>query len=359
LANMSHEIRTPMNAIIGFSDLYTNPDLDESKRFFYANTVIESSRELLSLVDNIIDISRIEAGAVKLKADNVNVNDVLDEMLKIFTARNGNGVKILIEKKLDDENCSIQVDSRRLIQVLTNLIDNGLKFTSSGYVKIGYLPEKEQFKFFVEDTGRGISSEYHKIIFQSFRQAEDDFDDEIRGTGLGLAISKKIIDLFGGEIWVESKLNKGSVFYFTVPYIQTNKEKVMKPEIKNELDNNREYVVLIAEDEDLNYRYLKEVLLGLKAKIFHAKNGLEAVEMCKQYPDIELVLMDIKMPKMNGYMAASEIKKFRPKLPIIAQTAFAMLGDKDTAIESGCDDYISKPIKRDELLELIMKYVKS
>jgi CheY-like chemotaxis protein len=239
--------------------------------------------------------------------------------------------------------------------VLSNLINNAFKFTHRGYIKFGYKKAERSLIFFVEDTGIGISKKYHKEIFERFRQ-ENKVPGEYGGTGLGLSISQKFVELLGGKIWVESEKGKGSVFYFTLPY------KPVKIKIGNNKKESKQlshqFTVLVAEDEEVNYLYIEEVVSKVDANVIHSVNGEEAVKMCKENQDIDLVLMDIKMPIMNGYEATKRIKAFRPDLPVIAQTAYAMAEDRDKALNAGCDGYVPKPIDPAELLALLNKYKK-
>jgi PAS domain S-box-containing protein len=359
LANMSHEIRTPMNGVIGFSEMMADPNLDSASRMEYAGIIIDSSRQLLSIVNDILDISRIEAGLVSLTQEEVHINELITVLHAFFEPQGRNkNLKLQIVKSLSNDESVIITDRMRLRQVLTNLLNNALKFTQAGFIEFGYDLIDGYMRFFVRDSGIGIPVELHEKIFEPFRQVELEMSFHYGGTGLGLSISRKLVELLRGKIWLESQPGTGSVFYFTIPYnhasIAFNTE--YRPETKPELLAQGK-VVLIAEDDDINYLYLEAALSKGRIKLLRARNGLEAVEMCKNNVEIQLVLMDIKMPFMNGYDATRQIKTLRPDLPVIIQTAYAMSEEKNMAFDAGCDDYIAKPIRKLELIEMVFKHI--
>ena len=358
LANMSHEIRTPMNGIIGFSELLVDKDLVQDKRKYYAEIVIDSSKQLLTLVNDILDLSRIETGKVSLLFEDVVVNDLINILYAFFEPQIGNKqIRFESVKSLNNAQSTISTDKTRLRQVLTNVLNNAIKFTDEGHIKFGYIKVDQYLQFFVEDTGIGIPEDKHEKIFEPFWQAEMDISHQFGGTGLGLSISTKLVELLGGKMWLESRPGKGSVFYFTIPYhaVQASYEETEVSLDKLSIDAPGA-IVLVAEDDDINYLYLETVLSKSHVKLMRAQNGIDAVELCSRHPEITLVLMDIKMPLLNGYDATRKIKTFRPDLPVIAQTAYAMNEDRDKAAEAGCDDYITKPIKKSELLAIVEKY---
>lgn len=359
LANMSHEIRTPMNGVIGFSEMLADPDLAPASRMEYASIIIDSSRQLLSIVNDILDISRIEAGLVSLSKEEVQVNDLLTVLYAFFEpqARNKN-LDLRFVKTLNNEECVLFTDKTRLRQILTNLLNNALKFTEAGTIELGYEKIEGFMRFYVRDSGIGIPAELHDKIFEPFRQVELEITNHYGGTGLGLSISRKLVELLKGKIWLESNPRQGSVFYFTVPFHHPNElnNPVKKPVESKDLKTQGK-VVLIAEDDDTNYLYLEAALAKGKLNLLRAFNGLQAVEMCKANMKIQLVLMDIKMPLMNGYDATILIKQNRPDLPIIVQTAYAMTEERNMAFAAGCDDYLAKPIRKIELVEMVMKYI--
>ncbi|MBN2347477.1 MAG: PAS domain S-box protein [Bacteroidales bacterium] len=358
IANMSHEIRTPMNGIIGFSNMYTKPDLNAEKRDYYAKIVIDSCNRLLRIVNDVLDISRIETGQVQVKSEEVNVNDLIMELFVFYKSNTEHHrVSFYPYKALKDEDSIIFTDKTKLFQIMNNLLSNAFKFTESGHIKYGYELKDNELIFYVKDTGIGIPSDQKKFIFQPFRQADMGFTRQYGGTGLGLAISKKLVELLGGNIWFESEEAKGSVFYFTMPYNQLKISGNLTPLKKQGKEKSgTKLKILIAEDEEVNYLFLEEILLKFNSRIYHAKDGKEAVDIFKKNPDIQIILMDIKMPVMDGYKALKIIKKISPETIVIAQTAYAMTEDRKKALSAGCDDYIAKPINKDELVLLFIKY---
>jgi len=360
LANMSHEIRTPMNGIIGFSEMITDPGLSRDKIDYFAKIVVESGKKLLSIVNDLLDISRIETGQVKIKTEEVKINDLMEELHVFFKPRAEElSLDFNLEMGLDNDKNVILTDRTRLYQILNNLLGNAFKYTNEGHIHFGYKLEKGMLKFWIEDTGIGIPAELHDKIFERFRQAELEVSRKYGGAGLGLAISKKLAELLNGEIWLESDTKKGSIFYLTIPYTHVKRgKKTVDSSVESVTNQIAGETILIVEDDEVNMVVIQELLRSTGARILKACNGREAIEACKKNQGIKLVLMDIKMPVMDGYQATAAIKKIRPNLPIIAQTAFAMIEDKEKAMKAGCDDYIPKPLNRDVLLEKILKFMK-
>lgn len=365
LANMSHEIRTPMNAIIGFSQLIALPNLSAEKKKQYIEIITNKGNSLVKLINDIIDASKVEAGQLTVIFAPCNINNLLRNMQRfyikdrIFQKRESVDIKLVIPDGTDF--LELVTDEGRLEQVLTNLIGNALRYTENGSIEFGYKIDNKVLTFFVKDTGVGIDPQMQTMIFERFRQVEDLTGKKSGGTGLGLSISKGIVTLLGGSIWVESELNTGTTFYFNLPYrmiektdikhdIQTNDDAVLYPDWKNK-------VILVAEDEEVNYIFINELLSLTGATLLWAKDGAQAVELVKTIKKIDLILMDIKMPVMNGYAATMEIRHINPKLPIVAQTAYAFSEDRQKAEAAGCNDYITKPINSKDLFEMLQKYL--
>ena len=356
LHNISHEIRTPMNAIVGFSAFLNEPDLTPDKRKDFTDIIIQSSDQLLAIIDDIIRIASIESGQEKIQESEIDVNLVCKLINEQFTPKTiDRNVKLSLNTDLPDDDAVISTDATKLTQILINLIGNAFKFTQNGYINFGYSVKGKQLEFYVEDSGIGIALDMQEKIFNRFRQVETTDTRNIGGSGLGLSISKAYVKMLGGSIWVTSELGKGSVFYFTIPFKNTNPKKLPDKLSNKSIDlglySNK--TLLIAEDNDLNFMLLNEMLAGSGINIIRAVNGVEAVNLCRSNPDIDLVLMDIKMPELDGYAATAQIKEFNPGLPIIAQTAYSTEVNKIKALECGCSDFICKPINKKMLFTKI------
>jgi hypothetical protein len=360
LANMSHEIRTPMNGILGFMGLLQEPNLTGDERDEYIKIVKISGSRLLSTINDIIDISKIESGQSKISISETDVNKIMQQLFRFFRPEaEEKGLGFQINELLPENSSKVQTDGYKLESVLVNLIKNAIKFTRSGSIGFGCHIDGNMIRFSVSDTGVGIPPHRKGSIFERFVQAETSLSRPFEGSGLGLSISKAYAEMMGGEIKVKSELGKGSEFTFTIRY-----QPVMKVElpvlekshtIKVEIGSDT--VILVAEDDDISFFFLKKVLANEKLRLLRAPDGMEAVRLCKEIPEIALVLMDIKMPLLDGYEATRQILVFRPDLPIIALTAYAFPDDNEKAINCGCVDYLSKPLNRDKLFKVLARHL--
>nr|WP_321410111.1 PAS domain S-box protein [uncultured Carboxylicivirga sp.] len=362
LQNMSHEIRTPMNGIVGFSELIASETTAEGKQGFYAKVIKNSSMQLLKIIDDILEISTLETKQVSLNVEEFCLNDFIWQIFSIYDLRsNERKIPIYIKPGLNDEESFIITDKVKLNKIIINLIDNALKFTNEGFIEIGYDLSEDFIKLYVKDTGIGIESENLEYIFDRFRRGVVQTGARDGGLGLGLSISKENARLMGGDITVESLKGVGSVFTVSIPYKIAPKNTVKKlfDSKKAGESKKQKCSILVAEDDEVNYLYIQTLIkkMGKDVNLIHAKNGKEAVDICSKNNTVKVVLMDVKMPVMNGYEASRKIKILRPDLPIITQTAYTTESDRKQAFKSGCDDFISKPIDKDLLFEKLKKYV--
>ena len=362
LANMSHEIRTPMNGILGFTELLKEPKLTGKEQQEYISIIEKSGKRMLNIINDIISISKVESGQIEISLTETNVNEQLKYIQTFFQPEaKQKGIQLTILKKLSSKDNLIKTDREKVYAVLTNLVKNALKFTTEGSIEFGCEKKGGYLEFFVKDTGLGISKSQKKIIFERFRQANETISRTHEGSGLGLAISKAYVEMLDGKIWVESQERKGSAFYFTIPFhsqiideVNTALEKA--PTIPKEENKVKDLKVLIVEDDAISKLLITIAVKPYSKEILKVSTGIEAIEACKNNPDIDLVMMDINMPEMDGYEATKNIREFNKDLIIIAQTANGMQSDRDNAIAAGCTDYISKPINITDLGTLIQKY---
>ncbi|PKP21462.1 MAG: hypothetical protein CVU05_06710 [Bacteroidetes bacterium HGW-Bacteroidetes-21] len=361
LANMSHEIRTPMNGILGFSEMLEDRNLDNNTRENYIGIIRRCGNQLLTIVNDLIDISKIEANQLKIVKERVNLNEMFYDLH--FLANNAKivaEVEINIHLSLPDNESYIIADGNRWRQVIHNLIQNAKKFTKKGSIDFGYHVKGEEIEIFVKDTGIGIPIEQIDSVFERFKQVENDLTRKPGGVGLGLAITKSLVEAMNGKIEVESVYGIGSSFIITMPYEKAEAEttkSVGKVDFLTLPEQNK-FVVLVVEDELYNFIYLRELLQKLQIEIQHAETGEEAVEMLQQNQSISLILMDIRLPGIDGKEATRRIKEINSRIPIIAQTAYATNFEKETLMKNLFDDYLDKPIQKEKLLEILGKYLK-
>jgi PAS domain S-box-containing protein len=372
LANMSHEIRTPMNGILGFAELLKNKLLTGEEQNKYINIIEKSGSRMLNILNDLIDISKIESGQMNVTISDCNVNEQTEFIYNFFKPEvEGKGIHLSLKNSLPPDEAVVRTDREKIEAVLSNLIKNAIKFTEKGSIEFGYVlksgSEPAELEFFVKDSGVGVSPQLKEIIFERFRQGSESLARNYEGVGLGLSISKSFIEMIGGKIWVDNNSDNnsndtGATFYFTVPY---KKETMETSHIAHAISPGKEESpikslnILIAEDDEASEILISRAFRTIGKKILKVRTGVAAVQACRSNNEIDLIMMDIKMPEMDGYEATRQIRQFDKEVIIIAQTAFALMGDSEKAIEAGCNDYISKPINRDELMTIIEKYFKS
>lgn len=362
IRNISHEIRTPMNGIIGFSEFLNNPELTDHERREYTQIIVNSGKQLMSIIEDILEISKLRAKQVKVFSEKTNLINLLDNLYAVFkTKAKDKGIQLILENKLPADQQLIFIDKSKLNKIISNLLDNAIKFTEQGEVKVSSHIKDTLLEIKIEDTGLGIDPKDQKEIFESFSQSQKEIAKNQGGLGLGLTIAKENTMLIGGHLSFVSKVDEGTTFVLTVPYnpidqednIETSESSEIKPE------KIEKHIILIAEDGEVNFLFLKMLLNKLPNYdfvIYRAKNGKEAVDICQENKYVDLVLMDIKMPVMDGYEATSKIKELRPGLPIIAQTAYSTEEDIQKALSAGCDDFVSKPVDSKILKPMLIKY---
>jgi len=364
LANMSHEIRTPMNGILGFAQLLKNPRLSEEEVREYLDVIEQSGQRMLDIINNLINISKIESGEVQVNLSQCDVNEQLQYALNFFKPdADSKGLKFFLEYQLPDEQATVTTDPLKLQVILSNLVKNAIKYCDNGSVAFGCKLKEEYLEFYVRDTGIGIPPLTIGKIFERFVQANTNYSGRYEGAGLGLAIAKSYVELLGGSIWVESEVGKGSTFHFTIPVRPAARKQQSYSNALNQDKNDsvsqpfsKKLKILIAEDDAPSGMLLRNQLKDIAGEIISARNGADAVSMFLSNPDTDLILMDIKMPEMDGYEATKKIREVSSNVVIIAETAYAMTNDREKALSVGCNDYISKPINREKLLELVKKH---
>ena len=364
LTNMSHEIRTPMNGILGFTELLKDSHLTGDQQKTYIEIINKSGERMLNTINDIIDISKIEAGQVEVVKSEVSVNKMLEEQYEFFNSEaQSKGLELIYKPTLTDKEANIVTDKHKLDGILTNLIKNAIKYTKHGNICFGCSLKKEsnfeELEFYVKDTGIGIPSDRIEAIFNRFEKADIEDTQVFEGSGLGLAISKSYVEMLGGNIQVSSKEGSGSTFTFSIPYIQQSMKETDTKGGVNKIQQAplNKLSVIVAEDDEINQLFYKTIFKNKFRNIIFTTNGAETIEAIKKHSEINIILMDIKLPDMSGYDATCEIRKFNQDVVIIAQTAYGLSGDKEKAIEAGCDDYIAKPINKGLLFEKIMLHL--
>jgi PAS domain S-box-containing protein len=362
LANMSHEFRTPMNGILGFSSLLSEPGLDKEEQQEYIKLIQISGVRMLNLISEIIDISKIESGMMEINLESVNINEKMEfvfDLLKMDAEEKS--IELLYDSNQSSDLC-IVTDSEKLYAILTNLVKNAIKYTNKGTIEFGYEVRNEVVEFFVKDTGIGIPLDRQSSIFERFIQVDMVNIQARQGAGLGLAIAKAFVQILGGEIWLKSQEGMGTTFYFSLPLNTKNKgnksqtNRIQKCGKKNKPQIELQLKMLIADDDTISRKLILKSVNEFGREIIEAKNGREAIEKFKENPDIDLILIDVQMPEINGYEATKEIRKLNKDVIIITQSAFGLDGDREKAILAGSNDYITKPVDKNELVHMLSKY---
>lgn len=360
LSNVSHEIRTPLNAILGFGSLMNDDDVSREERIEYYEVIKSRSSDLLHIVNDILDVSKIEANQMVINPYPGNLKNTLNEIFETYNLKlktENRNFELILNIELSEEECKLITDFNRYKQVLDNLIGNAFKFTDTGSITFGCrLIDNQQLLTYISDTGIGISEQDQKIIFDRFRQSEITISRVYGGTGLGLTISKGLVELLSGKIWLESKEQIGSSFYFTLPYIPVASE-LTEFESVSGMINVHNKKVLVVEDDKYNQKYLTKVLTYMNFDCLVADNGGETLKILENHSDIDLILMDIRLPDISGYELTTIIRKKYSKLPIIAQTGFAMAEDRQKCLEAGCNEVLSKPVSRESLQNMLKRFI--
>jgi len=360
LANMSHEIRTPMNGILGFAQLLREPDLTGEERQNFLGIMEKSGARMLNIITDIVSISKIESGQMEVSISDTNVNEQIEFIHNFYKPEvEQKGMQLIAKNTLLSKEAIIKSDREKIYAILTNLVGNATKFSHTGSIEFGYEKKGKYLEFFIKDSGVGIADDKKELIFTRFRQGSESLTRNYEGAGLGLSISKAYVEMLGGKIWVESELGNGSTFYFTIPYNAEKEPEIITKEPVSTGDKDgliKNLKILIAEDDESSEMFLSTALTKFDKELLIARTGVEAVEICRNNPDIDLVMMDMRMPDMDGYEATRQIREFNKDVVIIAQTAYGLLGDRQKAIEAGCTDYISKPINITLLKAIIQKH---
>jgi CheY-like chemotaxis protein len=346
-----------MNAIIGFSQLLLKNDLAQEKREEYVNIVCQSGTNLLNIIEDVLKIASLETGQEKVRNTECRLGELMHMLDNQFKRKiEAKNLNFIVDIPSGRE-IVFKTDKTKLTQILSNLLNNALKFTREGFIRFGCRPEKELLRFYVEDSGIGIHPEHISKIFERFYQVESNLSREYGGTGLGLSISKAYAEMLGGKIWAESVPGKGSVFYVTIPFHQDEKPLTENSAEITAIPAIQDALVLLVEDDDYNYLLVREMLSGSGIRLHRVSTGQEAIEVCRQKSDIRLVLMDIKLPDMDGYEVTRIIKGIRKDVPVVALTAYALQDDEEKARLAGCSEYLAKPLNRQQFNKILAHYL--
>lgn len=366
LANISHEIRTPLNSVVGFSNLLLANDITQEVKEEYIEQINHNSEKLLQIIGDIIDLSRLESSQIEITYEEASVNEIVNEVIeesRQTIRRSEKSIILNVRNQFSEDSDAIFTDKIWLKRVLNHLMDNAIKFTLDGSIDLSYYKEEENLVFKIKDTGIGINKENLVRIFEEFRQEINGHHRPFEGLGIGLTLAKEVIERMGGTIYVQSEKGIGSEFSFAIPYrpagsTKTKLKGVLKDQPSGQFDWSSKKCLLVDDNKDVLV-YLNRTLLDTGVQILTARSGREAIEVISSTPDIDVVLLDMQMPEMNGIEATKEIRKIRKTLPIIAQTAFIFEDDKDIILEAGCDACLIKPIRKEHLLTVLASFIKS
>ena len=353
--NISHEIRTPLNGILGFGQILADHELEEEEKNRYLFILNESSERLINTVTNFLEISLITSGNQEFEKRDFLPETIISDVAKHFQpACNNKNLKLIIEQSVNLQDSLIHTDRELLFKIFRHLMDNALKFTTSGSIIIGCKRKGNDFVFSVQDTGKGISKEGMSLIFNSFSQEDNSYTRGYEGCGLGLSISRGLVELLGGTIWVESMVDVGSTFFFTIP--MQDGTDFSKPEVVLSKKDATIKTILVAEDDEINFLFINILLRSQTFRVLHARDGQEAIDLCRIHPNISAALIDLKMPFVDGFEASRQIKIIDSSIPILAITAYTTSEDKQRALDAGCDEFITKPVNKEQLAEKLAKY---
>jgi PAS domain S-box-containing protein len=366
LANISHEIRTPLNSVVGFSNLLLSDDTTKEVREEYIEHINYNSEKLLQIIGDIIDLSRLESSQIEITYEETSLSSIVNEIIedaRQVIKRNEKCIILSVKNQFEDNGDFVFTDRIWLKRVLNHLMDNAVKFTLDGSIEFSYLRDNGNIVFKIKDTGIGINKENLGRIFEEFRQEVDGHHRPFEGLGIGLTLAKEVVERMGGNIFVQSEKGVGSEFSFSIPYRPAGSTKVKAAELAGNrlikpLDWSSKKCLLVDDNKDVLI-YLNRILVETGIFIITARSGFEAIELIKSTPDIDIILLDMQMPEMNGIEATTEIRKLMKSVPIIAQTAFVFEDDKDIILEAGCDACLIKPIRKDLLLSVLSGFIKS
>lgn len=350
-----------MNGILGFTRLLSEPRLTGEEKHEYINIIQKSGERMLNTINDIINVAKVESRQMEVVTAETNVNEQLEYIHAFFMHEAGDkGLQLSFKSSLTRQEAMIITDEEKIYAVLTNLIKNAIKFTDKGFIEFGCEKKGSLLEFYVKDTGIGIPLNRQDAVFERFVQADISDKRAFQGSGLGLTIAKSYVEMLGGGIKLESEEGKGSRFYFSIPYIAAKTEKsdettATTPAAEHD-DVRNDLKILIAEDDDKSEMLIRITIKKFCRDILTATTGIKTIELCRNHPDIDLILMDVKMPEMNGYEATKQIRKFNKDVVIIAQTAYALTGEREIIMQSGCNDYVAKPFKPEALTAILKKY---